>query len=85
MFGSVRLSVHVRLWDLRYAPLQWYRALLRTTNVSCAPWYTRGPTSTLFFTIFMFINEHANQGTKCSSVLKYTLLIAQHIFVIIRL
>ncbi len=37
------LSVCLGLWNLRCAPLQWYRAMLCTTDLLCAPCCTRGP------------------------------------------
>ena len=41
-FGSVGPTVQLGLWNLRCAPLQWYRATLCTINLCCAPWCTRG-------------------------------------------
>ncbi len=36
------LSVHLGLWNLHFAPLQRYRAMLCTIDLCCALWCTRG-------------------------------------------
>ena len=65
------LSVRLGLWELHCAPPQQYRTTLCTTDLHCAPWCKRGTYSS----IFVVDNELANQGSQCSSVPMYTLVV----------
>ena len=71
------------LWDLRCAPPRWYQTMLCTTALgptSVRRWQRTYTSSALAWTyinlsIFVVNNEHANQGSQCSSVPMYTLVV----------
>ncbi len=73
LFGFVIPTLCTTSWAQDY--LVHHRPALCTTNLRCVPWCTRRAYVDMSVRSIMIDNVHANQGSRCNSVLTYTLVV----------